>query len=505
MTLSGSFEILNPPSVTAGMSITEYAKFDLNKPYKYPILEAQYMSAKEKTWDTQFSGYVTTLVKTDLSVNSAILHSMAYLTGDISIYDILAMKQGDWINHCKEYHYPFDILKAGIHSIKKKYCDFHMNFGDRIDISGQIYRKRIPCSSWFDSDCADFITNRAISRILNYAWDTPHKSLVFTLDPAGWDMCTWDTIGAFCKLVKDAIDKTINQQFKLKHSRIKGKVSAGIIIIPHTFSSLDPTHWQPHFNVLLSTDGILDINGTVIDISYLDYNLLRKNYKELLQNRFGLYRKGNYQINISEKDRTLSDNSFSDILRYNKRAPISDNDIIEIHNTGIEFTNTKRKAEYLPNLLYDFDTFFHGIMQHMPPKNQVQIHGYGLYHQNHKNFKNYKIAFDSTQSPLSEYEDKTWLWTAYAGRIVAYNSDYLLNNIQDMNFIDSKNQCSIVSLIKEDRRTSYDLDSNKTCNKNTEICRILTPIVYNLKHPPPDNSGNHKNFGFIPIMSELNL
>lgn len=478
--------------MTSSMSLLDFSPFDLDQPHMYPTVDLCYQSSKEKAWNKQFSAYVSKTVKTDLNVNSAILHSMAQISHNLSIYDILAMNQTQWVDHCKDLQYDPFMLTGGIHSIKKKYCDHFANFGDRVDLEGNITRKRIPCASWFDSDCADFITDRAISRILNYAWDVPHKSLVFTLDPTGWDLVTWDNINDFCQLVRDVVDLTINQQFKSKHSRIKGHVSAGIIIIPHTFSSLDPTKWQPHFNVLVSCKGVLDNSGNTTDLSYLDYNLLRKNYKELLYNRFGLYRKGNYQIEISNKDRELSDSSFVDILRYNKRAPISDNDIIAIHDTGIEFTNYKRKDLHLPDLMYSFNHFFYGIMQHLPPKNKVQIHRYGLYNQLNKNFKNYPVAFDSSQSTLSEYEGKTWLWTAYSGRVVAYNGSYLLDHVPDMSFFNEADRLELVDLIREDRE-------DKIFNKNPDVCRILTPIVYNLKHPPPDLPGQHKNFGFLQV------
>jgi len=469
-----------------------FTKSDLDKPLMYPVLDAQYLSPKELSFNNRFQKYVTDIVNTELSVNSAILHSMAHITGNLSIFDILAMHKHEWLAHCDDFHYDRDLLTAGSQSITKKYCDFHMNFGDRIDSDGNIFRKRIPCASYFDSDCADYITNRAISRILNYSWDVPHKSLVFTLDPAGWDLVTWDNIGDFCKLVKDVVDLTVNQHFKAKHSRIRGHVSVGIILIPHTFSSLDPTKWQPHFNVLVSCKGILDDSGKQVDTSFLDYELLRKNYKDLLYKRFGLFRKGNYQIEVSDKDRKLSDNSFVDILRYNKRAPVSDSDIIAIHPDGIEFTNYKREQYQEPSLYYTFEHFFKGIMQHLPPKNKVQIHRYGLYHPVHEHYKNYPISFDSSQSTLSEYEDKTWLWTAHMGRVVAYNADYLLNNVAALSFIDPHDQDSIVGLIRED---SQDFSANKI----PDVCRILTSIVYSLPAGPPDLPGDHKNFGFIEV------
>jgi len=481
--------------------ISGHVSFPLDQPYLYPTLNLEYQSAKEKNFTQRFDKYVSEIVHTKLDVNSAILHSMAHITGNVSIYDILSGRSHQWVDHCKEYHLSHELLTAGIHSIKKKYCDFHMNFGDRIDIDGQIHRKRIPCASWFDSDCANFSTDRAISRILNYAWDTPHSSMVFTLDPAGWDLCSWDNINDFCQLVADSINLTINQHFKHKHRRIKGNLTAGIIIIPHTFSSLDPTKWQPHFNVIMSCKGVLDQSGAAVDISYIDYNLLRKNYKELLEARFGLYRPGNYQINVSEHFRTISDNTFVDILRYNKRAPVSDADIICIHDTGVEFTNYKRESQHEPNLFYSFETFFNGILQHLPPKNRVQIHRYGLYHQNNKNFKNYPLAFDSSQTNLSDYDGKTWLWTAYSGRVVAYNSEYLFNNVSAMGLFNLADQNIIVSLIEEDRHNNGFSEKLKSMNKNSEICRILTPIVYTLRQKTADPPDQHKEFSFFPVFA----
>lgn len=468
-----------------------FVKSPLDKPSMYPVLEDEYQTSKEKQFSKQFQKYVSNIVYDELSVNSAILHSMAHIT-NMSIYDIVAMRKNEWLTHCDDFNYDRNLTTAGIQSITKKYCDFHMNFGDRIDTNGTIYRKRIPCASYFDNDCAEFITNRAISRILNYSWDTPHKSIVFTLDPAGWDMVTWDNIGDFQKLVNDVVDMTINQHFKAKHSRIKGHVSVGVIIIPHTFSSLDPTKWQPHFNVLVSCKGILDNSGITVDTSFLDYELLRKNYKELLYKRFGLFRKGNYQIEVSEIDRKLSDSSFVDILRYNKRAPISDSDIIAIHPDGIEFTTYKREKQQEPNLYYTFEQFFNGIMQHLPPKNKVQIHRYGLYHPKHHHYKKYPVSFDSSQSTLSDYEGKTWLWTAHMGRIVAYNAEYLENNIDNLQFIDHKDRSDIVGLIREDSQSF-------THNKIPDVCRILTSIVYNLPAGPPDKPGEHKNFSFFEV------
>lgn len=109
--------------------------------------------------------------------------------------------------------------------------------------------------------------------------------------------------------------------------------------------------------------------------------------------------------------------SMDDTLRYFKRAPLTDKNILEVKENKIKFTTDKRRQKNKPPLELDPESFYYRIKQHIPPRNFRDFRTVGIYSTAHRHHYEYprirtsveekyiKKVVNKTLDILEDYEE----------------------------------------------------------------------------------------------------
>ena len=212
--------------------------------------------------------------------------------------------------------------------------------------------------------------------------DTSHRHLVFTIPEQLRSKIYWNR--ELLKLLSDTAAKVVMESIQ--------DVTAGIITVVHTFGR--DLGFNPHVHVLM-TEGGLDEDAHWVDVSFLPYSRLRKQWQyylltelkkrlprkrdvsQLIDKLFVEYPKGFYVNAENKMDDAQKAAKY--VGRYIARPAIAESRIqgydgetvtfsYEDHETG------ETKLEKLPAL-----QFIGRLIMHIPKKGYQMVKRYGLY------------------------------------------------------------------------------------------------------------------------------
>lgn len=212
--------------------------------------------------------------------------------------------------------------------------------------------------------------------------DSPHRHLVFTIPEQLRAKIYWHR--ELLKVLSDTAAKVVKESIQ--------NVSAGIITVVHTFGR--DLGFNPHVHVLV-TEGGLDEDAKWLDVSFLPYTKLRKQWQyylltelrkhfpdrkdvsQLIDKLFVKYPKGFYVNAESKMDDAQKAAKY--IGRYIARPAISESRIQGYDSRTVTFSyedheTGETKLKRLPVL-----QFIGRLIMHIPKKGYQMVKRYGLY------------------------------------------------------------------------------------------------------------------------------
>lgn len=293
--------------------------------------------------------------------------------------------------------------------MKKAGCDRDLYFNEFKNLyNGESLHHRYPCGSDFCPDCNNKEVLKRKRNLVKYVMNVPHVHYTFTANRSVWKSVGWDNIGEYYQAVGEAV--------KTAYKEVYG-VEVGIIINTHTYSSLT-LEWQPHADVFVSMKG-LDGDGNIKNATInrmkpkkqkgVDKKLLRKIrsvYTKEIYGRFNnivapdtedklfwvrqnMNKDGEIVakplidlVNIDTGE--VEGGLLGDTLRYFKRLPITNENIIDVCEDRIIFTTDKRIEESKAPIQLNPHDFYLRVSQHVKPRNFRGMRLYGVYSYNHK-------------------------------------------------------------------------------------------------------------------------
>ncbi len=269
------------------------------------------------------------------------------------------------------------------------------------------------CKSRFCTSCGKIYVDNWVNKMSDEILDRPHRHLVFTIPEQLRKTIYWNR--ELLKVLSDTAAKVVKESME--------NVTAGIVTVVHTFGR--DLSFNPHVHVLVTEGGLGD-DAQWVDISFIPYSKLRKQWQyylltelkkhlpkkkstsQLINTLFVDYPNGFY-VNAESK----IDNAYIAaryIGRYIARPAMSESRIhgydgktvtfsYEDHRTG------KTKLETLPVL-----RFIGRLIMHIPKKGYQMVKRYGLYARHIRPAFKRALAFARTtkQLLLNFFSKNTW-------------------------------------------------------------------------------------------------
>jgi hypothetical protein len=238
------------------------------------------------------------------------------------------------------------------------------------------------CKSRFCTSCGKAYVDDWVEKMSTQILDSSHRHLVFTIPEQLRAKVYWNR--ELLKVLSDTAAKVVMASIQ--------DATAGIITVVHTFGR--DLSFNPHVHVLM-TEGGLDDDANWVDVSFIPYSRLRKQWQyylltelkkhlpetkdvsELIDKLFVKYANGFY-VNAENKMDDAS-KAAKYVGRYIARPAIAESRIqgydgetvtfsYEDHETG------EAKSEILPVL-----QFIGRLIMHIPMKGYQMVKRYGLY------------------------------------------------------------------------------------------------------------------------------
>jgi hypothetical protein len=238
------------------------------------------------------------------------------------------------------------------------------------------------CKSRFCISCGAIYVDNWVKKMCEEILDRPHRHLVFTIPEQLRKIIYKDR--SLLKALSDTAAKVVKESME--------DVTAGIITIVHTFGR--DVSFNPHVHVLV-TEGGLDDNANWVDISFLPYSKLRKQWQyylltalkkhlpkakatsQLINTLFVKYPNGFYVNAESRIDNAYRAAKY--IGRYIARPAMAESRIHGYDGKTVTFSyedhaTGERKLKTLPVL-----QFIGRLIMHIPKKGYQMVKRYGLY------------------------------------------------------------------------------------------------------------------------------
>ncbi len=334
--------------------------------------------------------------------------------------------------------------------MKKAGCDRDLFFNEFRSIESDDTKEiRHPCGSDLCPSCNEEEVLRRKRSFLKYVMDVPHTQFTFTVSPSAWNKITWENIGEFYKSVGEAVKRSYKQIYGLEVGVIVNVHTFSSTTLewqPHadvfvSLKGIDPETEQLK-NATIKGMPPEKQKGVDSDLN----KKLRKTFTEELRERISgiklpdkkektfwvrqnmtgvcpdclregqIIRDGsNYKckkcgrelekeelenivvikplMKLSEVEDgfEISGGILGDTLRYFKRLPVSNENILAVKDDMIQFTTDKRKRldkdpneDDYPPICDSPYGFYKRVSQHMKPRNFRGLRRYGLYSNHHK-------------------------------------------------------------------------------------------------------------------------
>jgi hypothetical protein len=238
------------------------------------------------------------------------------------------------------------------------------------------------CKSRFCISCGKIYVDNWVKKMSDEILDRPHRHLVFTIPEQLRKTIYWNR--ELLKVLSDTAAKVVKESME--------DVTAGIITVVHTFGR--DISFNPHVHVLV-TEGGLDDNAKWVDISFLPYSKLRRQWQyylltqlkkhlpktkatsQLIDTLFVKYPKGFYVNAESRIDNAYRAARY--IGRYIARPAMAESRIQGYDGKTVTFSyedhaTGERKLKIMPVL-----QFIGRLIMHIPRKGYQMVKRYGLY------------------------------------------------------------------------------------------------------------------------------
>ena len=238
------------------------------------------------------------------------------------------------------------------------------------------------CKSRFCTSCGKIYVDNWVKKMSEEILDRPHRHVVFTIPEQLRKKIYWNR--SLLKVLSDIAAKVVKESIQ--------NVTAGIITVVHTFGR--DMCFNPHVHVLV-TEGGLDDNAKWVDVSFLPYSKLRKQWQyylltelkkhlprtkatsQLIDTLFVEYPNGFYVNAESKIDSAYKAARY--IGRYIARPAIAESRILSYNGKTVTFLyqdheTGEAKLKTLPVL-----QFIGRLIMHIPRKGYQMVKRYGLY------------------------------------------------------------------------------------------------------------------------------
>lgn len=280
------------------------------------------------------------------------------------------------------------------------------------------YIKTIPfsCKSKLCSRCGKKHTDIWSQIVSEKLLNCDHRHIVLTVSNKLWPFFIDNP--SLQRILLDTAAKIIKKVF----SRTE-KVTTGFIMVLHPFGD----NLKPNFHVhaLVTCGGLSKNNARFINISYIDYEFIRKTWqyeiltairKALPQHKHILnpiidwcfkYKTNGF---IIFADRVIKDSkkaTLSYIARYTRHPPISKRRIISYDGSYVSFSYEaygKEQTKTMPKF-----EFIKAVLQHTASKQFKTIRRFGLY--SRRSSVKYEIAKDLIETsfkPMAKLKEFSW-------------------------------------------------------------------------------------------------
>jgi hypothetical protein len=286
--------------------------------------------------------------------------------------------------------------------------------------------KTIPfsCKSKLCSRCGKKHTDIWSQIVSEKLLNCDHRHIVLTISNKLWPF--FINTPSLQRILLDTAAKIIKKTFSKTE-----KVTAGFILVLHPFGDdLKPNF---HVHALVTCGGLAENNTPFINVSYIDYEFIRKTWqyeiltairKALPQHKHILnpiidwcfkYKTNGFVIFADRVIKGSKKATLSYIARYTRHPPISKRRIISYDGSYVSFSYEaygKEQTKTMPKF-----EFIKAVLQHTSSKQFKTIRRFGLY--SRRSSVKYEIA-KSLLTPPSLEQIQTFDWrknlTAFTGK-----------------------------------------------------------------------------------------
>ncbi len=312
---------------------------------------------------------------------------------------------------------------------------------------GEEKKERHPCGSYLCPSCNDEEVTRRKKSMLKYVMDVPHAHFTFTVNPSMWEGLGYlrNHGGGTISYLYEAVEEAVKTAYKERYGVEVGVIvnvhtfsSTTLEWQPHAdvfvslkgvdpdtgelknaaIKGMDPEKQKgvdkrliEWLRLVFTLELISKIAGIDINSDYRDFvRRVGKNEIEVKGNKVKrVFERTDFSVpkcddnlywvnrNTNEDGEVITKRLFNvedgdltsggllgDSLRYFKRLPITDDNIINIEDGVIIFTTDKREREGLPRMSLTPRDFYLRLSQHLPPRNFRGLRIAGLYAYNHR-------------------------------------------------------------------------------------------------------------------------
>ncbi len=278
--------------------------------------------------------------------------------------------------------------------------------------------KTIPfsCKSKLCSRCGKKHTDIWSQVVSEKLLNCDHRHIVLTISNKLWPFFIDNP--SLQKILLDTAARIIKKVFSVTE-----RVTTGLIMVLHPFGDdLKPNF---HVHALVTCGGLSKNNTRFINVSYIDYEFIRKTWqyeiltairKALPQDKHILnpiidwcfrYRTNGFVIFADRVIKGSKKATLSYIARYTRHPPISKRRIISYNGSYVSFSYEAYGKEHTKTLP-KFE-FIKAVLQHTSSKQFKTIRRFGLY--SRRSSLKYEIAkdlLDACFKPITELKEFSW-------------------------------------------------------------------------------------------------
>lgn len=284
------------------------------------------------------------------------------------------------------------------------------------------------CNSRLCSHCGKRYADDWADKLVENAFDVPHKHIVLGLPPVLWKELRYHR--AAWKIVFDCVIKTMNWFYDLT----LGTVKPGLILVQHSFGR--DLGFKLHVHGIV-TKGGFDKDGIfrewarfvpfkqihrkwmyIVCTALKEYFPKTEDYAKLFDGIWVQYGKEGFVVEICKPTLYNKQQLARYIARYVRHPAIADSRITFFDDKVVAFYYIDHKTKQRVDKVLTIDEFIEALIQHIPERQFKMIRYYGAYARKTKKMYARYLQRSISQSKLASWSRNSRLRCPKCGSIM---------------------------------------------------------------------------------------